>query len=222
LLIRKPEIINQKSSSASFAVLLLAVALFVPLFLTQGIGPFDFWWWMTANLLVLLGIVSFADPQWRHELAADLGNRHARKAMLGLLSAVALYGIFWLGDKATRYLLADAAHDISAVYAFQGQAPALRIVLLMLFVIGPGEELFWRGFLQRRLEGTLGQWSGWLSATALYASIHLATGNPILVLAAGVCGAFWGWLYLRYRSMFLNAVSHTVWDLVIFVLFPLG
>jgi membrane protease YdiL (CAAX protease family) len=201
---------------------LLALALFIPLFLTEGIGPFDFWWWMTANLLILLAVVSFADVRWRREIAVDLRDHPARKAVMGFLSAAVLYMIFWFGDKASRYLLAGAAHDISAVYAFKEQAPALRIVLLMVFVIGPGEELFWRGFLQRRLEGTLGKWSGWLSATALYASIHLATGNPILVLAAGVCGAFWGWLYLRYRSMVLNAVSHTVWDIVIFVLFPLG
>ena len=92
----------------------------------------------------------------------------------------------------------------------------------MMFVIGPGEELFWRGFLQRRLQGLLGRRIGWLLATGIYASIHLATGNPILVLAAGVCGAFWGWLYLRYRSMLLNAVSHTVWDIIIFILLPLG
>ncbi len=211
-----------KLETLHWKLLLLALALFVPLFLTQGIGPFDFWWWMTANLLVLLALVSWADVPWRRELASDLRDHPARKAVLAMASAGVLYAVFWLGDKATRYLLAGAAHDISAVYAFKGGAPALRIALLMVFVIGPGEELFWRGFLQRRLQDTLGPWSGWLLATAIYASIHVTTGNPILVLAAGVCGAFWGWLYLRYRSMFLNAVSHTVWDIVIFVLFPLG
>jgi membrane protease YdiL (CAAX protease family) len=210
------------SVKSTFGVLLAALALFVPLFLTGGVGPLDFWWWMTANLLLLLAVVQVVDVEWRRALAADLRDRPARKAVLGVLSAVVLYAIFWLGDKGSRCLLAGAAQDISAVYAFKEQAPALRIVLLMVLLIGPGEELFWRGFLQRRLEHSLGPWSGWLSATALYAAIHLATGNPILVLAAGVCGAFWGWLYLRHQSMLLNAVSHTVWDIAIFILFPLG
>jgi membrane protease YdiL (CAAX protease family) len=201
---------------------LLAPALFIPLFLTQGTGPFDFWWWMTANLLVLLGLVGLMDTPWRHTLVGDLKDNPVRKIMLGVLSAAVLYGVFWVGNQASRYLFAGAARDISGVYAFKGQATALRIVLLMLVVIGPGEELFWRGFLQRRLQDALGPWFGWLSATAVYAAIHAVTGNPILVLAAGVCGAFWGWLYVRYRSMFLNAVSHTVWDIVIFILFPLG
>ncbi len=211
-----------KLETPHLELLLLALALFVPLFLTQGIGSFDFWWWMSANLLVLLAVAGLVDAQWRHALASDLGDRPVRKIVLGLLSAAVLYGVFWWGNRTSRYLFAGAAHDIAAIYSFKGQAPALRIVLLMLFVIGPGEELFWRGFLQRRFQDTLGRWSGWLLATAVYAAIHLATGNPILVLAAGVCGAFWGWLYLHYRSMLLNAVSHTVWDIVIFVLFPLG
>ena len=221
-MIGKSEIVRRKSSLGLFAVLLPALALFVPLFLTQGVGSFDFWWWMTANLLVLLGLVSVVDPPWRHALIGDLRSNPVRKIVLGILSAAVLYGVFRVGNQASRYLFAGAAHDISAVYSFKGQATALRIALLMMFVIGPGEELFWRGFLQRRLEDTLGRRSGWLAATGTYAAIHIATGNPILVLAAGVCGAFWGWLYLRYRSMFLNAVSHTVWDIVIFVLFPLG
>ncbi len=221
-MIAKPEIVSRKSSLGLFAVLLPALALFVPLFLTQGIGPFDFWWWMTASLLVLLGLVCLLDPPWRHALVGDLKDGPVRKMVLGVLSAAVLYGVFWVGNLASRYLLAGAAQDISGVYAFKGQATALRIALLMMFIIGPGEELFWRGFLQRRLEEALGRRAGWLVATGIYAAIHVATGNPILVLAAGVCGAFWGWLYLHYRSMFLNAVSHTVWDIVIFILFPLG
>ena len=31
---------------------------------------------------------------------------------------------------------------------------------------------------------------------------------------------FWGWLYLRFRSPVLNIVSHTLWDLAVFVVFP--
>ena len=221
-MICKSELINGKSAIGLGTVLLLALALFVPLFLTQGIGPFDFWWWISANLLILLGLVCLVDTQWRRALAGDLREHPVRKIAWGILSAAVLYGVFRVGDEASRYLFAGAAHDISAVYSFKGEAPALRIVLLMLLIIGPGEELFWRGFLQRSLEDMLGPRRGWLVATGIYAAIHVATGNPILVLAAGVCGAFWGWLYSRYRSMFLNAVSHTVWDIVIFILFPLG
>jgi membrane protease YdiL (CAAX protease family) len=209
-------------AKSTLAVLLLAVALFVPLFITQGVGAFDFWWWMAASILLLLAVVQFVDNRWRPILVADLRDHPSRKVVLGILSAVALYVVFWVGNQATRWLFGGAAHDISAVYAFKHQASGLRIFLLMVFVIGPGEELFWRGFLQRHLEAALGGRSGWLLATAVYAAVHIASGNPILVLAAGVCGLFWGWLYWQRRSMLLNAVSHTIWDIAVFLLFPLN
>jgi uncharacterized protein len=209
-----------RSAKLPVGVLLLALILFVPLFLTRGLGAFDFWWWMTANILLLLAVVQYVDDRWRQALVADLQDRPLRKAALGILSALALYVVFWLGNQATRYLFARAGGDISGVYAFKEQASVLRIALLMTFIIGPGEELFWRGFLQRRFEAAAGGLPGWLLATAVYTVVHVASGNPILVLAAAVCGLFWGWLYLRYRSMLLNAVSHTVWDLTVFLLFP--
>jgi len=35
-------------------------------------------------------------------------------------------------------------------------------------------------------------------------------------------GLYWGALYRRYRSVLLIGVSHSVWDIVIFLAFPLG
>lgn len=204
------------------AVLVLAILLFVPLFATQGIGPLDFWWWIAGNIAVLLTVVQIVDPGWRRRLLEDAKDRPAFKLGLGLLSAAGLYAVFWLGNIVTRALFARAGGDIAAVYAFKEQAPTLRIVLLMVLLIGPGEELFWRGFLQHRFETAWSGPVGFLLATGIYAAIHLASGNPILVLAAGVCGVFWGLLYLRYHSMLLNVVSHTAWDVAVFLLFPLA
>jgi len=44
----------------------------------------------------------------------------------------------------------------------------------------------------------------------------------MLVLAAAAAGLFWGYLYHRFRSVLLNAVSHTLWDLVIFLVLPVA
>jgi uncharacterized protein len=211
-----------KPETFPLKLLLWALVLFIPLFITRGVGALDFWWWMTANILLLLAVVQGGDAEWRRLLVIDLRDRPCRKVVLGLLAAAVLYLVFWLGNRAIRYLLAGAGADISAVYAFKEQASVLRITVLMLLVIGPGEELFWRGFLQRRFGGALGGGAGWLLTAAVYAGVHIASGNPILVLAAGVCGLFWGWLYWRHRSMLLNAVSHTAWDVAVFLLFPFG
>jgi len=44
----------------------------------------------------------------------------------------------------------------------------------------------------------------------------------MLVLAAATCGLFWGWLYLRFRSVIILVVSHVLWDLAIFLFAPLA
>ena len=90
----------------------------------------------------------------------------------------------------------------------------------MTLIIGPGEELFWRGYLQRNFQERWGGWKGFLAATAVYALVHAGSGNPMLVLAAAVCGLFWGYLYLRTKSILLVLISHTIWDLAVFILFP--
>ena len=204
------------------AILIAAIALFGPLFVYRHIGPFDFWWWMSANLAILIGWAAATDSVFRSSVFKDLRVDLPRKILLGLVSAATLYFIFLAGNIISRNLFPFAARDIAAVYDFKsGVAPA-RVWILMTLVIGPGEEIFWRGYLQRALALRFGPAAGWLLATALYAGAHAGSGNVMLVLAALVCGLFWGWLYLRFGSITLNAISHTAWDVVVFLLWPLG
>jgi membrane protease YdiL (CAAX protease family) len=74
--------------------------------------------------------------------------------------------------------------------------------------------------LQRNLSSRLGKKWGFFIATLIYTGVHIATGNIMLILAALICGIFWGWLFMRYDSMLMNIVSHTLWDLAVFIVFP--
>ena len=204
----------------TFVLAVSAVLLFVPLFMFRSVGPLDFWWWMSANITLLSALSFFLDKNFGPFLRTDLGRGAAWKAGLGVLAAAALYGLFLAGNALSRQILPFAGAGISEVYGFKTGAGLPRIVILMALLIGPGEELFWRGFLQRRFQAHFGGLAGWLLATAIYAVVHAGSGNPMLVLAAVVCGLFWGFLFLRTRSVWLVAVSHTVWDLAVFVVFP--
>ena len=197
-----------------------AILLFVPLFITGGLTYFDFWWWMSSAILTLLIAVFILDREYRNDLLYDFKTDRTKKILIGLLSAVILYGVFFAGNIISRKIFTFAGSEIAGIYGFKSGASILRITLLMTLIIGPGEELFWRGFLQRRLQSHLGGVKGYIIATIVYAAVHTGSGNPMLVLAALVCGLFWGWLYLRYRSLLLNVVSHTVWDLVVFLILP--
>jgi len=213
-------IMNYFQTRLSILIALLAAVLFIPLFIFRSLGPVDFWWWMSFNLVLLIGLSLAADKSFSGLILSDIKSMPARKVSMGILSALILYGIFFIGNGLIRLLCPLAGKGIGQVYGFKAGASPLRIVLLMALLIGPGEELFWRGFLQRRWQSFFGPVAGWLISTALYALIHAGSGNLMLVLAAVVCGLFWGALYLRYRSVLLIAVSHTLWDLLVFIVAP--
>jgi CAAX protease family protein len=198
-----------------------AVVLFVALFRFQSLGPLDFWWWMSLDITLLCGLALALDRSLIAAVRDDARSGGAQKAALGLIAAAALYGVFLLGRVASTRLLPFAADDIRAVYVLKAGASPLRIALLLAFMIGPGEELFWRGTLQRIWATRFGHIRGYLLATLLYALVHLATGNIMLIAAAAVGGLFWGYLYLRTSSVLLTAVSHTAWDLLVFMILPL-
>lgn len=213
---------NLSVKSQSFIAAVLASLLLIPLFAFRRIGGFDFWWWMSLNVILLVSFGLYSDKSYLRLILKDLQDGLLKKIGLGILSAGLLYAVFFIGNTVSRMIFPFAGAEIGQVYSFKQNASALRIILLMIFIIGPGEELFWRGYLQRHWETRFGKTRGFVFAAVLYSLVHVASGNIMLVLAAGVCGLFWGFLYLRYRSILMICVSHTLWDLMIFVFFTLG
>ena len=197
-----------------------AAILFIALFRLRHLGPLDFWAWLALNIVIVVGLGFLIDRDYVQRLARDARSGLLRKAGLGIASAAALYAVFAAGRILALRLFPFAAAGIDNVYALKAGVPVLRVVLLIALIIGPGEELFWRGFFQERAGSTTKPAFGFALTAMLYTAVHLASGNIMLVLAAAVCSVFWGWLYLRYRSPVLNMISHSVWDLLVFIVFP--
>lgn len=115
-----------------------------------------------------------------------------------------------------------AKPQIAGIYSTKSQASLWAIGSLLLLLIGPAEEIFWRGYVQRKLSLSLGDWKGFFTATLVYALIHIWSFNFMLIMAALLCGLFWGWMFMRYKSVWPGVISHAVWDVVIFVIFPIS
>jgi membrane protease YdiL (CAAX protease family) len=151
-----------------------------------------------------------------------------KNLLLGILLAALLYGVFYAGNRFLMIvsrlfpsLLPDRAGNIASVYANLGGLSPIVVGLLLFFPIGFGEEIFWRGFVQRRFSERGTATSAFVVTTLLYTAIHVPTGNPVLILAALTCGLFWGGVYWATGSLVPVLVSHMLWDPLIFVLWPI-
>lgn len=141
---------------------------------------------------------------------------------LGAVSALALWGVFWVGNAVSRLILPFAGRQVSTIYALRDGNSTVVLGVLLACVIGPTEELFWRGFLQHRLMSTRGPWTGLALTTATYTLVHLWSGNVMLTGAAGVAGTLWGLLYCWRGSLVACIVSHSLWDVTVFLLLPIN
>jgi uncharacterized protein len=180
-------------------------------------GLVNFWLAMSLAGTTLV-VWSFVHD--RKEIEA-LYAFHGRWIAIGLASAVLLYLIFFVGDRVSALLFEFSRPQIAGIYSTKAQASPFLIGSLLLLLIGPAEEIFWRGFAQRRMQGKFGAWKGFLLTTAVYGFVHIWAFNFMLLMAALICGFFWGWMYLKYKSVWPGLISHAVWDLFIFVIVPI-
>lgn len=140
---------------------------------------------------------------------------------VGLVAAAVLYGMFWLGHVVSTHILPFAASQVDSIYNLRTGQNRWLIAMLLLFIIGPAEEIFWRGFVQKRLSKMYGPLIGFIVAAAVYMLVHVWSFNLMLIAAAGLCGVFWGLLFALTGNLWPCIISHAVWDVIIFILLPI-
>jgi uncharacterized protein len=199
------------------AAAVVGLATAVPAFATTFRGPRDrFWSRMTVTGAMLGGLALVANPRLRRTRVGP------RELAVGLASAAALYGTFKLGDRFARRFVPGGDAQIRDIYSLRELAPHGETALRLVTVIGPAEELFWRGLVQEALMRRYGRWTGAAMAAAAYSAVHVTTGNFTLVGAAGVAGAHWCVLYAAGVPIGALIVSHCAWDVWIFLVQPTG
>jgi membrane protease YdiL (CAAX protease family) len=176
--------------------------------------PERFWTRMTWAGLGLGGFALLRSP------AARRIRLRIRDVPLGLASAGLLYATFQLGDRFARRYVPTGEGDIASIYALRLLRPRGEIAARLVTIIGPAEELFWRGLVQEALMARYGRWPGAAAAALAYAGVHAVTGNFTLFGAAGVAGAQWCALYAARLPLGALIVSHAAWDVWIFLLQP--
>jgi membrane protease YdiL (CAAX protease family) len=198
---------------ALLATVCLAIILwFVTFYLTWS----SFWLKISFSAAALAALSLILQPLDKEQLKFD-----GKVILTGIVSAAVLYFIFFSGKAVSTTLFTFAQPQIGGIYQKGAGTPMWIIALLLFFITGPAEELYWRGYLQNNLMIRFGKWQGWLLATLIYAGVHIWSLNFMLIGAAAVAGAFWGLIYWRSNSLAAVIISHSVWSAVVFAVFPL-
>lgn len=94
-----------------------------------------------------------------------------------------------------------------------------------------GEEIFYRYWLQTRLEALLGRWPGILLASLLFGLMHVASHGAglgwgltvaVVIAGQGVFGIVAGYLWSRYRRLWLPILLHLSSNGLMVVLYLAG
>ncbi|MDE6715439.1 MAG: CPBP family intramembrane metalloprotease [Muribaculaceae bacterium] len=198
-------------------LIIVAATLWFLMFSPLTAPYVPFWYAMTFSALVLSVSSSLAAPGWWRTVKWGNGN-----LLLGIVIAIALWGIFWLGDYFSQMLFGFARRQVDMIYGMKENFSPWVLSALLLFIIGPAEEIFWRGYVQKQLSARINPNFGWIMTILLYTLVHVSSCNFMLVMASMVCGVVWGTLYRFFPDRFAAIIfSHALWDAAVFVWFPI-
>ena len=179
----------------------------------------NFWLTMAAAGVILTSMSLAISGELRGKLKSTF---RWSDILIGIIIGIALWGIFWVGDKVATWMFPFADGEIGSIYSMRDGMNFWTIGLLLTFVVGPAEEIFWRGFVQEECSKRWSPTIGFIITTAIYAFAHVWSMNFMLVAAAAVAGGVWGLIYRYYpQRLWALVISHAVWDVAVFLIFPI-
>ena len=200
-----------------FLAICIAAILWFVMFSPWTAPHVNFWVMMTFSGLTLTAYSTWASPGWWKDIRLDLNN-----ILLGVALAAVLWGVFWIGDKLSSLMFDFARPQVDMIYGMkEGENPCV-LTILMLLIIGPAEEIFWRGYLQKSFSKKWNPNVGFVVTTLMYSLVHVSKFNFMLIMAAAVAGFVWGLAYRFYPEKFgAILLSHALWDCAVFIWFQI-
>lgn len=181
---------------------------------TVRVNAYGLFWTLIASFLIAGACVRRTLPEALERLG--LVRPTVREVVLAIAAALALVGAFHFIDPALAALvgyLGLPVTDTEAVNLLFAGSLTLPGIIVASIAAGFGEEVSIRGLLQPRF--------GILLPALLFASLHAyqySWDGLISVFLAGIVFAY----IRRYSNTTTSAITHTVYDLVLFALLMAG
>ena len=133
------------------------------------------------------------------------------KTMLKLIpSMLIIWGIYFAGI--LMLLLATGSAEDPAIITLVLDAPLWMLALMMLG-IGYCEEFFFRIYLVETMGTVFGKKVAIIISAVFFALGHLYQGS-LAVYVIFFLGLGFQWIYSRYRSIHVNAITHAMFDVI--------
>ncbi len=175
--------------------------------------PRVFWYLYGAGMLFLLSFVIFND---------DLKKEYSfTKGILpGVFSGIVLYIVFYIGAFILKIMPGGLENSVAA--AFNKYATDSWVIWLLLVVaIIPGEEIFWRGFVLKRLNNYFNSWFSNIFAALLCMIMMFPSGNFAAIIGIFVASLVWNVMYTYRSSLLMVYVSHLTFAFLLLAALPI-
>lgn len=96
----------------------------------------------------------------------------------------------------------------------------LQTLLYMILFVGLGEELLFRGLIQRKLEEAYGQKWGLVISASIFSIMHLGWRNIYEYVFVFIAGLVLGYFYQKTRNLLGPIFLHGVNNAVMLAIFP--
>lgn len=172
-----------------------------------------FWYMYTFGILVLTSI-ALAFGQVKEEM------RTWQSLLYGIGFGLLLYLLIAVGFQFLSFFPTGVASNVSGI--LKALAPSsIWHYLLLLFIIVPGEEIFWRGFVQQEMKKHVSPFAAILLTSLLFGVGLAFSGFWPGALAGIAAGLLFGTLYEWKRSMPALIIAHIVMLIFLFLVIPL-
>ena len=195
------------------AVVVATVAMTLGLALRDVVGV-----WLATGLgaaVAAMAVVAVDAKQLRAWLSVTRGTLLVGLAA-GLAMAVATHLVY--APVAEAFPVVE--REVRGLYAVIDAPPGRIAALPILALVIGAEEIVWRGEVMDLLRPRVSAPTAVVVASLLYVIPQVGIGSWLLAAVALGCGLLWSALRVCTGSVTAPLVAHLVWDVVVFVLFP--
>ena len=174
--------------------------------------------WIGTGSAALLSIVllrRLPSPPTIHPEDLSMVNVGA-----GLFVGALMAAATWILYPISAELVPLISTEVPKLYALLRQPPGPVWAFPVLVLVVSAEEWIWRGLAIDTFSRSVSPGRAALLSAFVYVLPQVAFRSPLLMVVALACGLVWGGLRVWSRGLVAPLVAHLVWDLLVFVLFP--